>query len=217
MMTLIWIILNSWWTDWVRKMLHWRASEEDDNNSDGEKQPWLKFCPCFHLGLDGDRQTDGTDTSRRRDTRSSAGHQKSEDTSDSREDDAIVSAFISFSFRPSCFMTPHRTALLVIACRNEHVEEVSCRRQRYQSRIHHSFWLPQWCYKGGNIFLPVCRYEINYSNCIWSTGGGLQGSLTRSNYCNSCRAQYIIIKCSSKTKQTRQVNMDADEPLLLHW
>ncbi|KAI9523595.1 hypothetical protein NQZ68_026537 [Dissostichus eleginoides] len=37
---------------------------------------------------DGERQMEGTDASRKRDTRSSAGHHKSEDTSDSREDDA---------------------------------------------------------------------------------------------------------------------------------
>ncbi|GLD60192.1 N-acetyl-beta-glucosaminyl-glycoprotein 4-beta-N-acetylgalactosaminyltransferase 1, partial [Lates japonicus] len=36
----------------------------------------------------GERQTEGTDASRKRDTRSSAGHHKSEDTSDSREDEA---------------------------------------------------------------------------------------------------------------------------------
>ncbi|KAK1887306.1 hypothetical protein KUDE01_028095, partial [Dissostichus eleginoides] len=36
----------------------------------------------------GERQMEGTDASRKRDTRSSAGHHKSEDTSDSREDDA---------------------------------------------------------------------------------------------------------------------------------
>ncbi|XP_032441099.1 LOW QUALITY PROTEIN: N-acetyl-beta-glucosaminyl-glycoprotein 4-beta-N-acetylgalactosaminyltransferase 1 [Xiphophorus hellerii] len=42
----------------------------------------------FNYGKDGERQTDGTDASRKRDTRSSAGHHKSEDTSDSREDEA---------------------------------------------------------------------------------------------------------------------------------
>ncbi|KAM4618291.1 N-acetyl-beta-glucosaminyl-glycoprotein 4-beta-N-acetylgalactosaminyltransferase 1 [Polymixia lowei] len=42
----------------------------------------------FNYGKDGDRQTEGTDASRKRDTRSSAGHHKSEDTSDSREDEA---------------------------------------------------------------------------------------------------------------------------------
>ncbi|RVE72202.1 hypothetical protein OJAV_G00059400 [Oryzias javanicus] len=42
----------------------------------------------FSYGKDGDRQTDGTDTSRKRDARSSAGHPKSEDASDSREDEA---------------------------------------------------------------------------------------------------------------------------------
>uniref|UniRef100_A0A087X6I6 Beta-1,4-N-acetylgalactosaminyltransferase n=1 Tax=Poecilia formosa TaxID=48698 RepID=A0A087X6I6_POEFO len=42
----------------------------------------------FNYGKDGQRQTDGTDASRKRDTRSSAGHHKSEDTSDSREDEA---------------------------------------------------------------------------------------------------------------------------------
>ncbi|KAK2918049.1 N-acetyl-beta-glucosaminyl-glycoprotein 4-beta-N-acetylgalactosaminyltransferase 1 isoform X2 [Channa argus] len=42
----------------------------------------------FNYGKDGERQTEGTDASRRRDTRSSASHHKSEDTSDSREDEA---------------------------------------------------------------------------------------------------------------------------------
>ncbi|XP_030588260.1 N-acetyl-beta-glucosaminyl-glycoprotein 4-beta-N-acetylgalactosaminyltransferase 1 [Archocentrus centrarchus] len=42
----------------------------------------------FNYGKDGERQTEGTDASRKRDARSSAGHHKSEDTSDSREDDA---------------------------------------------------------------------------------------------------------------------------------
>ncbi|KAM6960515.1 N-acetyl-beta-glucosaminyl-glycoprotein 4-beta-N-acetylgalactosaminyltransferase 1 [Aplochiton taeniatus] len=37
----------------------------------------------------GDRQTEGTDASRKRDARSSAGHRRSDDTSDSREDDAM--------------------------------------------------------------------------------------------------------------------------------
>ncbi|XP_029951387.1 N-acetyl-beta-glucosaminyl-glycoprotein 4-beta-N-acetylgalactosaminyltransferase 1 [Salarias fasciatus] len=41
----------------------------------------------FNYGKDGERQTEGTDASRKRDARSSAGHHKSEDTSDSREDD----------------------------------------------------------------------------------------------------------------------------------
>lgn len=41
--------------------------------------------------LDGERQTEGSDTSRKRDTRSSTSHHKSEDTSDSREDEAAVS------------------------------------------------------------------------------------------------------------------------------
>ncbi|KAM8860929.1 N-acetyl-beta-glucosaminyl-glycoprotein 4-beta-N-acetylgalactosaminyltransferase 1 [Synchiropus picturatus] len=41
----------------------------------------------FNYGKDGDRQTEGTDASRKRDTRSSAGHHRSEDTSDSREDE----------------------------------------------------------------------------------------------------------------------------------
>lgn len=45
----------------------------------------------FPFGPDGERQTEGTDASRKRDARSSAGHHKSEDTSDSREDDAAVS------------------------------------------------------------------------------------------------------------------------------
>uniref|UniRef100_A0A3B4XW00 Beta-1,4-N-acetylgalactosaminyltransferase n=1 Tax=Seriola lalandi dorsalis TaxID=1841481 RepID=A0A3B4XW00_SERLL len=42
----------------------------------------------FNYGKDGERQMEGTDASRKRDTRSSAGHHKSEDTSDSREDEA---------------------------------------------------------------------------------------------------------------------------------
>ncbi|XP_037539106.1 N-acetyl-beta-glucosaminyl-glycoprotein 4-beta-N-acetylgalactosaminyltransferase 1 [Nematolebias whitei] len=42
----------------------------------------------FNYGKDGERQTDGTDASRKRDARSSAGHHRSEDTSDSREDEA---------------------------------------------------------------------------------------------------------------------------------
>ncbi|XP_054631643.1 N-acetyl-beta-glucosaminyl-glycoprotein 4-beta-N-acetylgalactosaminyltransferase 1 [Dunckerocampus dactyliophorus] len=42
----------------------------------------------FNYGKDGERQTEGTDTSRKRDTRSSASHHKNEDTSDSREDEA---------------------------------------------------------------------------------------------------------------------------------
>nr|XP_040018277.1 N-acetyl-beta-glucosaminyl-glycoprotein 4-beta-N-acetylgalactosaminyltransferase 1-like [Gasterosteus aculeatus aculeatus] len=41
----------------------------------------------FNYGKDGERQTEGTDAGRKRDTRSSAGHHKSEDTSDSREDE----------------------------------------------------------------------------------------------------------------------------------
>ncbi|KAM4573011.1 N-acetyl-beta-glucosaminyl-glycoprotein 4-beta-N-acetylgalactosaminyltransferase 1 isoform 2-T2 [Odontesthes bonariensis] len=41
----------------------------------------------FNYGKDGERQTEGTDASRKRDARSSAGHPKSEDTSDSREDE----------------------------------------------------------------------------------------------------------------------------------
>ncbi|XP_061825988.1 N-acetyl-beta-glucosaminyl-glycoprotein 4-beta-N-acetylgalactosaminyltransferase 1 [Nerophis lumbriciformis] len=42
----------------------------------------------FNYGKDGERQTEGTDTGRKRDTRSSASHHKNEDTSDSREDEA---------------------------------------------------------------------------------------------------------------------------------
>ncbi|XP_077372124.1 N-acetyl-beta-glucosaminyl-glycoprotein 4-beta-N-acetylgalactosaminyltransferase 1 [Festucalex cinctus] len=42
----------------------------------------------FNYGKDGERQTEGSDTSRKRDTRSSTSHHKSEDTSDSREDEA---------------------------------------------------------------------------------------------------------------------------------
>ncbi|XP_068170268.1 N-acetyl-beta-glucosaminyl-glycoprotein 4-beta-N-acetylgalactosaminyltransferase 1 [Antennarius striatus] len=42
----------------------------------------------FNYGKDGERQTEGMDTSRKRDARSSANHHKSEDTSSSREDEA---------------------------------------------------------------------------------------------------------------------------------
>uniref|UniRef100_A0AAR2K5X6 Beta-1,4-N-acetylgalactosaminyltransferase n=1 Tax=Pygocentrus nattereri TaxID=42514 RepID=A0AAR2K5X6_PYGNA len=42
----------------------------------------------FNYGKDGERQTEGTDGSRKRDPRSSDGHRKSEDTSDSHEEDA---------------------------------------------------------------------------------------------------------------------------------
>uniref|UniRef100_A0A667X3X9 Beta-1,4-N-acetylgalactosaminyltransferase n=1 Tax=Myripristis murdjan TaxID=586833 RepID=A0A667X3X9_9TELE len=56
----------------------------------------------FNYGKDGERQTEGTDASRKRDTRSSAGHHKSEDTSDSREDEAAVSLSSSLSFCLSC-------------------------------------------------------------------------------------------------------------------
>uniref|UniRef100_A0A4W4HCP5 Beta-1,4-N-acetylgalactosaminyltransferase n=1 Tax=Electrophorus electricus TaxID=8005 RepID=A0A4W4HCP5_ELEEL len=42
----------------------------------------------FSYGKDGERQTEGTDTSRKRDTRSSDSSRKSEDTSDSHEEDA---------------------------------------------------------------------------------------------------------------------------------
>uniref|UniRef100_A0AAX7U6S8 Beta-1,4-N-acetylgalactosaminyltransferase n=1 Tax=Astatotilapia calliptera TaxID=8154 RepID=A0AAX7U6S8_ASTCA len=52
----------------------------------------------FNYGKDGERQTEGTDASRKRDTRSSAGHHKSEDTSDSREDDAGVSVSFLMPF-----------------------------------------------------------------------------------------------------------------------
>ncbi|MEQ2192317.1 hypothetical protein XENOCAPTIV_009963, partial [Xenoophorus captivus] len=56
----------------------------------------------FPVCPDGERQTDGTDASRKRDARSSAGHHKSEDTSDSREDEAAVSLFLAtFCFVPS--------------------------------------------------------------------------------------------------------------------
>uniref|UniRef100_A0A3B1II06 Beta-1,4-N-acetylgalactosaminyltransferase n=1 Tax=Astyanax mexicanus TaxID=7994 RepID=A0A3B1II06_ASTMX len=42
----------------------------------------------FNYGKDGERQAEGTDASRKRDSRSSDGHRKSDDTSDSREEDA---------------------------------------------------------------------------------------------------------------------------------
>ncbi|MEQ2288781.1 hypothetical protein AMECASPLE_026310 [Ameca splendens] len=50
---------------------------------------WQKL-PQIAVATDGERQTDGTDASRKRDARSSAGHHKSEDTSDSREDEAAA-------------------------------------------------------------------------------------------------------------------------------
>lgn len=55
------------------------------------------ICLFFSCGLDGERQTDGTDASRKRDARSSAGHHRSEDTSDSKEDEAAVSLMFSSS------------------------------------------------------------------------------------------------------------------------
>lgn len=74
--------------------------DKDDDNDGGDCDNGAcclsEPCKCFHLGLDGERQTEGTDTSRKRDTRSSAGHHKSEDTSDSREDEAAVSLFHDF-------------------------------------------------------------------------------------------------------------------------
>ena len=78
--------------------------EDGDNNSRDNSNDRCSFFlfffprPCFHLGPDGERQTEGTDTSRKRDARSSAGHHKSEDTSDSREDEAAVSLSLCFSF-----------------------------------------------------------------------------------------------------------------------
>lgn len=82
------------------------SDRTDDNGA-----CWLsEQCPCFYLGSDGERQTEGTDASRKRDTRSSAGHHKSEDTSDSREEDAAVSLFflalilvVLFHFRLTTF------------------------------------------------------------------------------------------------------------------
>uniref|UniRef100_A0A3Q4GI97 Beta-1,4-N-acetylgalactosaminyltransferase n=1 Tax=Neolamprologus brichardi TaxID=32507 RepID=A0A3Q4GI97_NEOBR len=59
----------------------------------------------FNYGKDGERQTEGTDASRKRDTRSSAGHHKSEDTSDSREDDAGVSVSFFNAFPIFCART----------------------------------------------------------------------------------------------------------------
>uniref|UniRef100_A0A8C6UKU9 Beta-1,4-N-acetylgalactosaminyltransferase n=1 Tax=Neogobius melanostomus TaxID=47308 RepID=A0A8C6UKU9_9GOBI len=57
----------------------------------------------FNYGKDGERQTEGTDASRKRDTRSSAGHHKSEDTSDSREDEAGVSTISITALRFLCY------------------------------------------------------------------------------------------------------------------
>lgn len=81
------------------------AADVNKRNGDIDVGGNSEQYPCFHLGLDGDRQTEGTDTSRKKDARSSAGHHKSEDTSDSREDDATVSALISFSLK-LCLITP---------------------------------------------------------------------------------------------------------------
>lgn len=77
------------------------GDDNGNNSDDHDAGNLLEPCQCFHLGLDGDRQTEGTDASRKRDTRSSAGHHKSEDTSDSREDEAAVSLFILVSFSAS--------------------------------------------------------------------------------------------------------------------
>lgn len=89
--------------------------DDDRDSSDDNGACWLsEQCPCFHLGPDGERQTEGTDASRKRDTRSSAGHHKSEDTSDSREDEAAV----SLSSLPSFFflsVSPLRTECNVTA------------------------------------------------------------------------------------------------------
>lgn len=57
----------------------------------------------FHL--DGERQSEGTDANRKRDVRSSAGHHKSEDASDSREDEAAVS--LSFLCTSTDHTHPH--------------------------------------------------------------------------------------------------------------
>ncbi|XP_046907427.1 N-acetyl-beta-glucosaminyl-glycoprotein 4-beta-N-acetylgalactosaminyltransferase 1, partial [Hypomesus transpacificus] len=43
----------------------------------------------FNYGKDVDRETEGTDASRKRDARSSASHRRNEDTSDSHEDEAM--------------------------------------------------------------------------------------------------------------------------------
>uniref|UniRef100_A0A3Q1J1Y6 Beta-1,4-N-acetylgalactosaminyltransferase n=1 Tax=Anabas testudineus TaxID=64144 RepID=A0A3Q1J1Y6_ANATE len=75
----------------------------------------------FNYGKDGERQTEGTDASRKRDTRSSAGHHKSEDTSDSREDEAAVSLFF-FLFSPIILYIPARKSIQA----NLHVFEDWC-------------------------------------------------------------------------------------------
>lgn len=94
-------------------------NEEDDdddrNSNDDNGACWLsEQCPCFHLGPDGERQTEGTDASRKRDTRSSAGHHKSEDTSDSREDEAAV----SLSSLPSFFFLSVSLDRILMRCHN---------------------------------------------------------------------------------------------------
>lgn len=66
---------------------------------------------------------DGTDTSRKRDARSSAGHHKSEDTSDSREDDTNVSEFVSFFSQTSLLRLITPTPLLLdLLHANVHVQ-----------------------------------------------------------------------------------------------
>ncbi|CAL8375596.1 unnamed protein product [Arctogadus glacialis] len=49
----------------------------------------------FNYGKDGERQSEGTDASRKRDSRSSAGRHRSEDSSDSREDDGNEEELLS--------------------------------------------------------------------------------------------------------------------------
>lgn len=72
--------------------------DEGNDNCDSSGTLWLfEQCLFFFFGPDGERQTDGTDASRKRDVRSSAGHHRSEDTSDSREDEAAVSLIFSVS------------------------------------------------------------------------------------------------------------------------
>lgn len=72
------------------------SDDVDKDNGDNRGAGWLSerfLCFIFFPSLtaDGERQTEGTDANRKRDSRSSAGHHKSEDTSDSREDEAAVS------------------------------------------------------------------------------------------------------------------------------
>lgn len=100
------------WMTMTLLMVMIKVQDEDDdkdsvNSCDNGACLLSERCPFFHLGTDGERQTEGTDASRKRDTRSSAGHHKSEDTSDSREDEAAVSLLFCLNTLDRILMQYH--------------------------------------------------------------------------------------------------------------